>query len=237
MTQESPKAQKQELSAEQVAAYLLRHPDFLQNHPDVINALTPPGRSLGDGVTDLQSAMIEKLRQESDRQAVRQRELMTTSRVNLSTQTRVHECVLYLLAANSFEQLIQTVTTDFAVLLNLDIVTLSIESDPDSNVVALHQSGLQTVPHGTVDAILGETKNTALHSDIDGDPEIFGNGASLVRSAAFIRLKISSATPPAMIAFGTRKAGKFHAGQGTELLTFLGHVLEHVIRQWLELPE
>ena len=83
---------------------------------------------------------------------------------------------------------------------------------------------------------MGENKRVRLHSDAPADPEIFGGGATLVRSAAFIRLDISDYTPPALIAFGARRPGKFHAGQGTELLNFLGRVVEHDIRLWLSLP-
>jgi uncharacterized protein YigA (DUF484 family) len=33
---------------------------------------------------------------------------------------------------------------------------------------------------------------------------------------------------------GTRKAGTFHSGLGTELLTFLAHAVGITITQWLE---
>ena len=47
---------------------------------------------------------------------------------------------------------------------------------------------------------------------------MFGGGAGLVRSDALIRLKISAAAPPGLLAFGTRHPGYFNPGQGTELL-------------------
>ena len=57
-----------------------------------------------------------------------------------------------------------------------------------------------------------------------------------VRSDALIRLRISTNTPPALLALGSRQTGAFHAGQGTELLTFLSKVLEVSFRAWLHLP-
>jgi uncharacterized protein YigA (DUF484 family) len=39
------------------------------------------------------------------------------------------------------------------------------------------------------------------------------------------------------LALGARRPGVFHPGQGTELLVFLGQVIEHVIRAWLDLEE
>ncbi len=235
MTRESTDSNEDDLTDARVAAYLQEHPDFLSHNPDVLKFLSAPERDFGDGVSDIQGAMIRQLRTEVARLNARQDEIILTSRANLNTQSRVHECVVALLAARSFEQAIQIVTTDFAVMLDLDVVTLCIETEENATV-PLRLPGLRMLAVGAVDATLGENKKVHLRSDVPADPEIFGGGATLVRSAAFIRLKISDYTPPALIAFGARRPGKFHAGQGTELLNFLGKVVEHDIRLWLSRP-
>ena len=235
MTQESTDPKDDDLTDERVAAYLQENPDFLSCNPDVLRMMAPPDRKFGDGVSDIQAAMIGQLRTEIARLNARQDEIILTSRANLNTQGRVHECVVALLAAKSFEQAMQIVTTDFAVMLDLDVVTLCIEAE-EGAPSALRMSGLRMLAAGGVEATMGENKRVRLHSDAPADPEIFGGGATLVRSAAFIRLDISDYTPPALIAFGARRLGKFHAGQGTELLNFLGRVVEHDIRLWLSLP-
>ena len=235
MTQESTDPKEADLTDERVAAYLQDNPDFLSRNPDVLRMMAPPDRNFGDGVSDIQTAMIGQLRTEIARLNARQDEIILTSRANLNTQGRVHECVVALLAAKSFEQAMQIVTTDFAVMLDLDVVTLCIEAE-EGAPSPLRMSGLRMLAAGGVEATMGENKRVRLHSDAPADPEIFGGGATLVRSAAFIRLDISDYTPPALIAFGARRPGKFHAGQGTELLNFLGRVVEHDIRLWLSLP-
>ena len=235
MTQESTDPKDDNLTDERVAAYLQENPDFLSCNPDVLRMMAPPDRKFGDGVSDIQAAMIGQLRTEIARLNACQDEIILTSRANLNTQGRVHECVVALLAAKSFEQAMQIVTTDFAVTLDLDVVTLCIEAE-EGAPSALRMSGLRMLAAGGVEATMGENKRVRLHSDAPADPEIFGGGATLVRSAAFIRLDISDYTPPALIAFGARRPGKFHAGQGTELLNFLGRVVEHYIRLWLSLP-
>jgi uncharacterized protein YigA (DUF484 family) len=87
-----------------------------------------------------------------------------------------------------------------------------------------------------VDRIMGKTHDILLRDDVDGDPEIFGGCSDLVRSDALLRLSISPAAPHGLIAFGTRHPGYFHAGQATELLSFLGKIIEYGIRTWLDLP-
>ena len=58
----------------------------------------------------------------------------------------------------------------------------------------------------------------------------------LAASAALLRLKVSPEAPAGLLAIGARRAGKFHAGQGTELLGFLAKSLAVVIAGWLDLP-
>ncbi len=223
-------------TAAQVIAFLRANPDFFIKHPESLESMQAPDRPLGDGVVDFQQAMIDRLRGEVGDLSGQQRDLVTTTRANLQSQARVHECILALLAVKSFEELIQTVTTDIAVILDLDVVTLCIEAaGPDDPKT--HKKGLIIVPAGTTDAVMDAHRRLVLRGDVVGDPELFGPGAALVRSDALVRLSISSATPPALLCFGSRDAERFDSGQATELLDFLASVLEHVVRIWLYLPE
>ncbi len=226
-----------EVTAAQVIDYLQRHPDFLNRHPEALENQSAPERELGAGVADFQSALIQRLRADVAGHSARQRELIDTSRANLTIQARVHECVLALLDARSFEKVIETVATELTFLLDLDVVALGIESDDETWSAGEDGQGLRVVPHGTVDAIFGEAGDLILGSGVEGQAEAFGEAADLVRSAALVRLEISPTTAPAFIAFGSRDPEKFHPGQATELIGFLATVLESVIRGWLSLPE
>ena len=197
--------------------------------------LTPPARQSGERVLDMQHFMVHHHRTEIARLKSQHRALVTTSRANLATQTRVHAAVLALLAAHTFEQLIQIVTTDLAVLLDADVVTIAVESaEPQRPRLAHH--GVQILERGAVDAVLGAERDVMLLSDAEGDPRFFGDGAGLVRSAALLRLSVSAAAPAGLLCIGMRRVGKFHAGQGTELLSFLARTLGITIAAWLDLP-
>ncbi len=225
-----------EPSAAQVASYLRRHPDFLIRHSEVLDGLKPPVRSRGEGVVDLQHFMVEKLRTEIQRLRSDQDDLVAVSRDNISTQGRVHKAVLALLAAPSFEHLIEVVTTDFAVLLDVDVVSLCIEGC-DEPLPRVGMGGVHLLEPGTVDMLLGSKRNVILRADADPEEAVFAEAAALVRSDALVRLSVGSTTPAGLLAFGTRHPGFFNGSQGTELLTFLARVLEHCIRGWLDLPE
>ncbi|WP_207480209.1 DUF484 family protein [Arenibaculum pallidiluteum] len=219
---------------EEVAAWLREHPDFLAQRPELAALLTPPRLERGKGVLDFQAFMLERLREELAQVKDQQRELLATSRANLNSQNRIHAAVLFLLDARSFEQFIQTVTTELAVLLDLDVAALVVESN-GRETPHVHASGVRVVPPGTVEELLGR-RPVLLRSDIQGDPEIYGQGAGLVRSEALLRLRVSDDTPAGLLAFGSREPDMFHSGQGTELVCFLARVVERCIRSWLDLP-
>ena len=57
-----PQAVNDEPSEAQVAEYLRRNPGFFQNRPELLSAIEPPVRDLGDGVHDFQHALIQRLK-------------------------------------------------------------------------------------------------------------------------------------------------------------------------------
>lgn len=222
-------------SAEQVAAFLRAHPDFLIEHPDLMDVLTPPSRAAGGSVVDMQHFMLDRLRSENQRLRDQQAGLIATARDNQSTQSRVHTAVLQIVAASSFEGLIQTLTVDLPILLGIDVVTICIEAG-DVSIPQAYAKGVRAIPAGTTDRKIGPARDVLLAGDVEGDPVIFGSAAGLVGSMALARLNVSPHSPVGLIALGTREKDGFQHGQGTELLTFLARTIEITIRQWLDLP-
>lgn len=224
----------EEVTAEQVAAYLRAHPDFLVQRPDLIQELTPPSRHRGGSVVDFQHFMLERLRVDNVKLREQRQELVNIARNNLNHQGRVHAAVLSMLEAQTFEQLIQVVTSDLAVRLDVDVTMLIVESNGD-DIPHVHRSGVRVVEPGSVESWLGG-RETLLRNNIQGDPEIYGSAAGLVRSEALVRLRVSSETPVGLLAFGSRDPGALNEGQGTELIGFLARTIERCIQAWLDLP-
>jgi uncharacterized protein len=233
VAQELPRPAPAEIGAADVAAWLAEHPDFVVQHADLFSRLTLPRAERGDGVVDFQSFMVERLRAQLDTLKGQQRAFVAATRANHNTQNRVHAAILFLLDAESFEQLIHTVTTDLAVLLDLDVACLLIEASEDEAQPA-QAAGVRIVGVGEVDRWLGR-QEFDLQNNVAGDEAIFGPGAGLVRSQALLRLNVSPETPPCLLALGSRDPEMFHPGMRTELVGFLGRVLERCIRSWLDL--
>ncbi len=223
------------LDPDVIIAWLKAHPDFLQQNPQVLDVLIPQKKpATRGGVADFQSYMIERLKAAKDEAVNTTREIVETARNNMNSQTRIHTAVLRLLEADSFDEFIQTITSDLTSLLDVDITTLVVEAD-GQQIPHIATTGIHIVPEGTVDRWMGG-KNTLLQSDISGIEAIYGAGALLVRSQALIRVDIAMQTPPAIIAFGSRDPHLFSPSQGTELVSFLARVVERQFRTWLMLP-
>lgn len=228
----------QAVSADHVASYLRRHPDFLGDYPELLETLKIPARfgtQRGKGaVVDLQSAVVDRLRGENARLTTLQAELLATSRANMSSQQRIHAGILALLEATTFENLIQAITTDLAVLLDVDVVALCVEAPAGHhhNDVA----GVHILAPGEVDEILGHGRDIQLLPVLRNHNPVYGGGATLVRSEALLRLRPSATSPTGLLALGSRHEGRFDVSQGTELLGFLARILELCIRTWLGLP-
>jgi uncharacterized protein YigA (DUF484 family) len=222
-----------EIGPREVVSFLRQNPDFLDRHPDVLRWLRAPARDIGDGVLDFQHFMLERLRRDYARLQDERRNLIATSRGNLASQCRVHKAVLAMLRASSFENLLQIVTTDLAVLIDVDIITLGVESAA-SRTSRLPLNGIHLLQSGTIDKLLGPNRDWLLCNDIHGDPALFGEAAGLVRSQALLRLAFGRSAPVGLMCIGTRNPDTFQPGLGTELLSFLARTLEISIAQWLD---
>ncbi|RAU23147.1 DUF484 domain-containing protein [Paramagnetospirillum kuznetsovii] len=214
----------------QVEAFLRAHSDFLVRHPDLLLNLSPPSRwSEDDGVLDMQVFMIDRLRDEVERVRGAAEHLIHTSRSNMSIQTRTHKAVLAILSADDMAELVEAVRDDLPTLLDVDVATLCFET-PEAPLPKLAAPGVLTLPNGTVAKMMGGAdRDCALTEEMPGDPALFGDGAGLVLSSAVVRLSPGAPCPDGVMALGSRHGRTFHAGQATELITFLARVVERCV--------
>ncbi|OYW13994.1 MAG: hypothetical protein B7X02_01005 [Rhodospirillales bacterium 12-54-5] len=230
-----------EITQKRVIEYLQTHPQFLDEHPDLFEVLTPPEQQHGRGVIDFQYYAIDNLRRGMRRMKDRFQGLVVSARENLSVQQQVQRAVLSVVRARTLEELLQVLSSDLMRWFDVDVVRLGLESDMagiyDTYYNESNYSGICFVPPGTANAVLlGES--VRLIADTQGEPPIgfemlFADCSSLVRSCALVRLDLETIGRPAVLAFGVRHADRFHPHQGGELLAFFGEVMSLVLDQAL----
>src|SRR5262245_53778225 len=117
------------LTEEEVLEFLKAHPHFLSRNPDIVDFLLPPRENKGKGIADFQYYMVQRLKSDRDEIFQSAREIVETSRANMNNQARIHTAVLMLLESRNFEDFIRTITLDLASILDIDIVSLIVESE------------------------------------------------------------------------------------------------------------
>jgi len=224
----------EDLGADTVVAYLRRHPDFLTEHQELIDLLTPPERQHGQGVLDMQLFMVERLRDRVRALEGSTARLEAVGEANLASQSRVQTAALTLLAARSFEHLIDTVASRLPDLLEIEASSLCVENGeplPGKGGTV----GIRVLKPGALDRIVGKGRDILLAADVQGSRTLFGPDAPRVRSVALARLSFGPLTPPGLLALGSARPDGYAPGQGTELLSFFARIVEHCIRRWLSL--
>lgn len=224
------------VSADAVEAYLRRHPEFLNERPELIAALVPPDFDRGQGVVDMQRFMLQRMRSEFAQMSARERTLLAAAEANAAVQARVHAAVRSLLVARSFQHLIRIVVDEFPGMLDVAASTIAVEN-ADRLPGAAGDTGVVVLKPGTIDALIGGERPMSLRPESEGDRVVFGAKAPRIRSVAMMRLTFGGTdTPPGLFALGSAAPEGFDARQGTDLLAFLAHVLQLRIRRWLALP-
>lgn len=231
------KPKQTKIDARQVSHYLRKNPDFLIENPDLLSILAPPSRwESGDGgnVVDIQTSMLDRMRNESTDLKDAANLLISTTRSNMMIQTRTHASVIAILGADDFARLIHVICFDLPLLLDIDAASLCLETGKRKNFQNLDDTNIRWIPYGTVNKVLGGTNEfVQLIEHTKDDGAIFGEAAGLVKSAALGRLQPGFGSPNGLLALGSRNKGAFHGGQGTDLLIFLTRVLELTLHRWL----
>ena len=212
-----------------VRDYLLAHPDFLTANSDLLAVLTPPENRRGDEIRDFQHFMLSRLQGEVETLKQSRDESQKLIEEHLRRQSRMNGAVLSLLDSPGFIEMIETIESDFPLMLDHEAVGIVVEEG------AAPRPRLRTVREGFVRECLPR-RDLMLESDIRGTPELFDGKAAFVRSQALVRLTVSPEMPPGLIAFGDRDPKYYANGIPGEALLHMGALVSLCMRKWLGLP-
>ncbi len=215
------------LSETEVADYLMQHPDFLIRHGAVLDHLLPPGRELGDSVSDFQRFLVQRLKGQVERLREDQQALIAVGHENDMNIGRILGAALRLTEARSLEQLAAMISDEIPALCGVDRAVLAIESDD----LALPQSVARLAP-GLLDHWLGPA-DTLLQSYAAPHAELFGVDANAMRSLALLRVEAGQHQPLGVIAFGSHDPEWFSPDQATDFIAFLAGIVSRRLAQLL----
>ena len=224
-------AQEKNMTEQDIIDYLKSNPKFLQKNPDAVDYLLPPkDNTNGRRVVDFQHYMVEKLKEDKRMVLDTTRDIIEVSRENMQNLARIHDAVLKILEAETFDQFIQILSVDVPVALDCDAVSLIVEGD--DRLPKTQMRAVRIVPQGTIQNWM-EGNDSRIQSNIKGTEAIFGEAAGLVQSQALLKIDQTMDIPATMIAFGSRDPELFAGGMGTDLISFLCGVVERALLIWM----
>lgn len=225
---EAAKILPESLTAEMVSAWLRRHPEFLQENPEVLTFLTPPEFKRGERILDMQHFMLERMRDDLTDLRRHEKQLMSAVEGNAAGQSKVHQAVAAIVGADDIQALNGIIRSKLPAMLDIEAAVLCIE---DTGALAL--AGAMAIGKGGIGNLMGPKKRILLQGQTAGETFVFGDDAPRVKSVAYLRLRAGKSSPDMLLALGSGREDGFDKNQATDLITFLADVLEARLKQCL----
>ncbi|GFE51476.1 tyrosine recombinase XerC [Roseobacter cerasinus] len=216
-----------------VRAAILSQPNVILNDPDVMNALVAANeRAMGSNVVDLRGIAMDRMETRLDQLEDTHRSVIAAAYENVAGTQQIHRAILRLLDPADLDTVLDDLGGPVADILRVDAVRLVLET-ADNAPVALQNDHLALAPQGFVAAYLGQTqpgpsREVTLRPPGIGAAEIYGQTS--IASEACLVLDLGM---PGLLLLGSKDGQMFGPQQGTDLLAFLGGVVERVLRRLL----
>lgn len=218
---------KDKIGAHEIAAWLRRHPTFLQQFPDLALSLVVP-RDQGPAAS-LASYQLEILRDKNRELSRRLHELFGNAQENERLAVRTHQLTLALMKQRSAADTARAMAASLAEDFNGDLVRIvlldPVEGLDDADwlkVVAEADPRLAPFRDCLKD---GEPICGRLHPDKNA--LLYGLRAEDVQSSALLPLPGLG-----LIAVGSREPNRFFPGMGTLFLRMMGDAFAVALRRF-----
>jgi len=220
---------KDGLTAMEVAGYLRRHPDFLNEFPDLALALVLP-REQGSAAS-LASYQLDVLRDKNRELNRRLHELVEIAHENQLLMVRVHTLTLALMRATSLPETLNAVVAALTEDFNTDLVRIVLfRADGDLPVaewLLIEPEGAPALPAFTEFLKRAEPLCGRLQQDkLDA---LFGARVGEVASAVLLPVD-----GVGMLAVGSQDANRFHPGMGTVFLKLISEALACAVARFAQ---
>jgi uncharacterized protein YigA (DUF484 family) len=217
------------LEPEQIESWLREHPDFFENHPDLLAELSLPHES-GSAIS-LVERQVAILRERNIDMRNRLSKLLDNARDNDKLFEKTKRLVLNLLEGQDMGDIIDALhysfDKDFSIHFTSVILFGSLEKVPSS------QARVVSIAHAREHLGSLLKNNRALCGSLGAEELefIFGDHASEIGSVAVVPLVHGSAF--GIVAIGNRDPQYYRSSMGTLFLGYIAEVLNRLLPKYL----
>ena len=223
--------QKPILTPEAVELFLKKHSDFFVHRPDLFAKLALPQEAEHSNVASITGFQARRLQMQVDKLEDKNRKLIQTSIQNMESQNQIHNLALQILGADSWQHMLDVLDTTMRTTMDVESVTLCLLDTLDIKGA----NGTTTASARQIEGLFKDNATVCLRTLCADDMRtMHAAKAAEMQSDALIRLHLSDGTPVGMLALGSTRRDRFHAGQGGDLLSFLGGLMGTVLSRWTE---
>lgn len=223
----------EELSERAVHNYLATHPEFFENHANLLNSLHLPHAT--GGAISLVERQISVLRQKDLKLEKQLKELIGAARANDLLSAKIHELTMQLLSAHDLKTTVIALEEGMRSGFSADQAVLVVFGDPDAfddidagrffRVVEKNAEALS--PFKTF--LDGSSARCGQIRDAQRD-FLFKEDADEIGSTALVPL--TNGTEIGFLAIGSTDANRFHPGMSIDFLTRLGDLVAGALRRY-----
>jgi len=205
---------------EQIAEYIIAHPDFFTRHADALAAIDIP-HPTGDAIS-LIERQVRTLRDQSLNYRRQLEDLVAVARENDALAKRLHRLTLALIETRSFDEVLNTLQDELREQFKADSVEMKLFASEQLEAHA-HEPG-----PALFSDFLKRARPNCGQLDKAQLEYLFGPQAGETGSAALIPL---TAPPLAgVLAIGSRDRQRFHEGKGVDFLQRLAEVVSATLQ-------
>ncbi len=213
--------QQNALTAEQVADFLRAHPEFFNDHLDLLENLSIPHPS-GNAIS-LISKQLDMLRQRNLDMEAQLASLIEIAQSNDTAFNRMHKLTLALLETSTLEETVASLEGVLSDYFMTDFVAVRIiTSKPDAALsqLFLAPDSAELEPFLP---LLATDQPRCGRPTLAQAKVLFGAAALDVQSAAIIPMKFTDMS--GILAIGSRSNDRFHYSMGNFFLTHMSEII------------
>ena len=219
------------ITAEDIAGYLQRHPDFFSKHPDILLDIKVPHIS-GEAIS-LVEKQVATLREENEKFRKKMHELIEIARQNEELAKRMHQLALTLMDAAEPKEIFSTLYDNLKRNFHASRVIVKLFADPAiiDSYASEEFVGKDIKEESLFNSIIEKRMPMSGRLKRQQQAFLFGEEGDDIYSAVIVPLH--GEAWGGVLVIGSKDPEKFQETMGVELLANLGEVLSFIIKPWI----